>query len=115
MASIFKRKPKGNVSNRLSEYAGNKDTKAQQAQTVTGGRALVNERIDKAIRGKGFALNIQRNLARADLKLTVAEFIGLKILSTAAGFGVGVFLGREFKQFSLIVGLLVAILFMYIP
>jgi tight adherence protein B len=115
MASIFKRKPKGNVSNRLSEYAGSRDKKGQQPQTVSGGRALVNERIDKAIRGKGFAVNIQRNLARADLKLTVAEFIGLKILSTAAGFGVGVFLGREFKQFSLIVGLLVAIIFMYIP
>ncbi|HEX2911709.1 MAG TPA: type II secretion system F family protein [Chloroflexia bacterium] len=113
MASIFKRKG-SNVNNRLSEYAGAKN-QAAQVQTASGARALVNDRIEKAVQGKGFAVTIQRNLARADLKLTVAEFIGLKILSTAVGFGVGTFLGRDFKQFALVVGLLVAIIFMYIP
>ena len=113
MASLFKKK--GNaVGSRLSEYAGDKKTPNPQA-TATNRRTLVNERIEKAVRGKGFAVSIQRNLARADLKLTVAEFIGLKILSTAVGFGVGTFLGRDFGQFALLVGLLVGIIFMYLP
>ncbi len=112
MASIFKRKNK-NVSNRLSEFV-NTDSIAT-TQSATSRREVVNERIDKAVRGKGFAVEIQRKLARADLKITVAEFIGLKILSTAIGFGVGTFLGRDLKQFSLIIGLLFAILFMYFP
>lgn len=113
MASLFKKKGNG-VGNRLSEYAG--DKKAPGPQTAaTNRRTLVNERIEKAVRGKGFAVNIQRNLVRADLKLTVAEYIGLKILSTAVGFGVGTFLGRDFGQFALLVGLLAGIIFMYLP
>ena len=113
MASRLKKKG-SDVSTRLAEYGGAADSKGQ-TQSVTSTRNLVNERIEKAVRGKGFAVNIQRSLARADLKLTVAEFIGLKILSTAAGFGVGVFLGRGFGPFSLVAGLLVAVVAMYIP
>ncbi len=111
MASLFKRKK--NVNTRLVEYAGN--AKKGAPQTASSTREVVNERIDKAVRGKGFAINIERNIARADLKLTVAEFIGLKIISTAAGFGLGVFLGSGLKQFSLVVGLLIAIIFMFVP
>lgn len=113
MASLFKKK--GNtVGTRLSEYAGEKKGAATQAPTTTR-RNLVNERIEKAVRGKGFAVTIQRNLARADLKLTVAEFIGLKILSTAVGFGIGTFLGRGLGQFALLVGLLTGLIFLYLP
>ncbi len=113
MASLFKKKGP-NVGSRLTEYGGNNKEAAQPA-SASSRRKLVNERIEKAVRGKGFAVSIQRSLVRADLKLTVAEFIGLKILSTAVGFGIGTFLGRNFGQFSLIVGLLVGIIFMYLP
>jgi tight adherence protein B len=113
MASLFKKKGT-NVGTRLTDYAG--DTKVTAHPTgATSRRNIVNERIEKAMRGKGFAVSIQRNLARADLKLTVAEYIGLKILSTAVGFGVGTFLGRDFNQFALVVGLLVGIVFLYLP
>src|SRR4051812_45997660 len=110
MASLFKKKGP-NVGSRLSEYAGGQKEAAAQQAPASSRRMQVNERIEKAVRGKGFAVSIQRNLARADLKLTVAEYIGLKILSTAVGFGVGTYLGRDFGQFALIVGLLVAIIF----
>ncbi len=113
MASLFKKKGP-NVGSRLTEYGGGNKEAAQPA-SASSRRKLVNERIEKAVRGKGFAVSIQRSLVRADLKLTVAEFIGLKILSTAVGFGIGTFLGRSFGQFSLIVGLLVGIIFMYLP
>ncbi len=113
MASLFKGKNKGSVNNRLAEYGGAE--KKGQIQTATSSREAVNERIDRVLRGKSFAQNIQRNLAKADLKLTVAEFIGLKLLSTAVGFAVGTFLGRGLDKFALIVGLLVAIIAMFIP
>jgi tight adherence protein B len=113
MASLFKKKG-NNVGTRLTDYAGNAKVAAQPGG-ATSRRNIVNERIEKAMRGKGFAVSIQRNLARADLKLTVAEYIGLKILSTAVGFGVGTFLGRDFNQFALVVGLLVGIIFLYLP
>src|SRR4051794_4099655 len=114
MASLFRKKGP-NVGSRLSEYAGDKKVATSAQPSATNRRIQVNERIEKAMRGKGFAVSIQRNLARADLKLTVAEYIGLKILSTAVGFGVGTFLGRDFGQFAILVGLLVALIFMYLP
>lgn len=113
MASLFKKKGP-NVGSRLTEYGGGTKAAPQQA-TASSRRNLVNARIEKAVRGKGFAVSIQRNLVKADLKLTVAEYIGLKILSTAVGFGVGTFLGRDFGQFALLIGLLVAIVFFYLP
>jgi tight adherence protein B len=75
----------------------------------------VAERIDKALQGKGFVTNIQRLLARADLRLTVAEFLGLKLLSGVGGFGLGVFFGRETGPYSLLFGVLGAILGINVP
>lgn len=112
MASVFKKKKK-DVGGRLAEYAGT--TSSAQKAVSPKRRDQINERIEKSLRGKGFANTMQRSIARADLKLTVAEFIGVKIIATAVGFGIGVFLGRGLNQFSLIVGIIVAIMFFYFP
>lgn len=112
MASMFKKKK--DVGGRLAEYAGSATAKNQKAVQPKR-RDQINERIEKSLKGKGFANTIQRNIVRADLKLTVAEFIGIKIVATAVGFGVGVFLGRGLNQFSIIVGFVAALIFMYIP
>lgn len=114
MASLFKKKG-GNVTNRLAEYGGTEKAKAEQLQGASNTRAAVNERIDKAVKGRGFAVNMQRNLTRADLKLTVAELMGLKVLSFAGGFAVGTWLGRDMRGFAPIIGLLLAIVFWFLP
>jgi tight adherence protein B len=112
MASIFKKKP--NVKNRLAEYGATAQG-GKAPKTATNRRAEVSDRIERALKGRGFAQTVQRNLARADLKLTVAEFLGIKLLCVAIGFAIGVFLGRGFAQFSIIVGIVVAVVAYMIP
>ncbi len=112
------RKAGGAVNDRLSEYAGANalvDSNGIAVIKSSNTREVVNERIDKALKDKGFALEISRKLARADMRLTIGEFIGLKVISMGAGFGIGTFLGRGFGQFALVVGLLVAIVGLYVP
>jgi tight adherence protein B len=111
MASMFKKKP--NVKNRLAEYGQTTNVKAPK--TATNRRAEVSDRIERALKGRGFAQTVQRNLARADLKLTVAEFLGIKLVCIAIGFGIGVFVGRGFAQFSIIVGIVFGVFGYMIP
>lgn len=111
------RNQRGNVNQRLNQYVGGQGNDEAGVAVVKSSntREVVTERIDKALQGRGFAQEISRKMARADLRLTIGEFIGLKVLSMGAGFGVGVFLGRGFGSFSLIVGLLVGIVSLCIP
>lgn len=76
------------VSGRLSEYAG----RSQQQEAANPRQAL--ERFDRVVAGSKQGGNIQRDLARADLKLTVAEFIMLKLGCALVGAGIGAFIGR---------------------
>ncbi len=112
------RRKGGSVTERLNEYAGSTSASGETGVAVirpSNTREVVTERIDKAIRGRGFAVDIARKLARADLRLTVGEFIGLKVLSMGVGFGIGAFLGRGFGPFAMVVGLLVGIIGLYVP
>lgn len=111
------RRKGGAVSQRLNEYAGTTGPGGESTAVIKSSntREIVTERIDRALRGRGFATDISRKLARADLRLTVGEFIGLKFLSMGACFGIGTLLGRGFGPFALVVGLLTGIVGLYIP
>lgn len=72
---------------RLNQFAGR--TQRNQAP-----EAKPLERIDAAVSKGRQGSKIARDLARADLKLTVTEFIGLKILAALLGVGLGAYIGR---------------------
>jgi tight adherence protein B len=62
-------------------------------------RSVLTEGLDRALEGRGFADNIATQLARADLKFTVAEFLALQVICVMGGvagvyvlFGGGVLL-----------------------
>lgn len=98
------------VSQRLSELAGSTNAKdgepaAKQAM----------ERIDEVVSKSKQGGNIARDLARADLKLTVAEFIGLKILAAAAGVGAGLYIGRADQAAMIAAGMVGAVIFSFFP
>jgi tight adherence protein B len=76
------------VTSRLTQYAGRQQIRNEQARSRAFDR--LNTAFSKGKRGS----QIARNLARADLKLTVAEYIGIKILSAIAGALIGAFIGR---------------------
>jgi tight adherence protein B len=97
------------VSGRLTQYAGRQLRNQEQVQ----GRALaqLDAVVSKGKRGG----EIARNLARADIKLTVTEFIGTKILSAVAGAAIGAIIGRASTEAQLISALVGAVLISFAP
>jgi tight adherence protein B len=75
------------VDDRLSQFAGRVDR--SQPQEV---KPLA--RIDAAVSKGRQGSQIARDLARADLKLTVTEFIGIKLVAALVGAGIGAVVGR---------------------
>ncbi|KAB8140530.1 secretion system protein [Chloroflexia bacterium SDU3-3] len=98
------------VDNRLNEYAGRQ---FEQASSGTQAKpfAALDAKVSKGKRGSQMA----RNLARADIKLTVTEFIGTKILAALLGVALGAVLGRAAPAALLIAGLVGAVLGSFIP
>lgn len=113
VALILSRRGKGgdDVSARLSEFAGR--PVAKESNEPAARQAL--EKIDQVVSKSKQGGNIARDLARADLKLTVAEFIGLKLLCALIGAGLGAFVGRANPAAMFASGLAAAVLFSFLP
>jgi tight adherence protein B len=96
------------VGDRLNQFAGRREREqAPDAKPL----AKLDAAMSKGKQGS----KIARDLARADLKLTVTEFIGIKILSAVAGALVGAFIGRASPQAALISALVGAVLLSFAP
>ncbi len=95
------------VERRLERYAKN------DAVLYEGsGPNAVAKRLDRALRGRSFAEEIRTLLARADIRLTVGEFLLLRIGTTAGGFVFGFLAGRGLTRplLGIFVGVVFAIL-----
>ncbi|MCS6881320.1 MAG: type II secretion system F family protein [Oscillochloridaceae bacterium] len=97
------------VSSRLAEYVG----PATPQPAANPRQAL--ERIDRVVVQSKRGSNIQRDLARADVKLTVAEFIIIKIVCALLGAGFGAFVGRASPAAMFASGLAGAVVFSFLP
>jgi tight adherence protein B len=97
------------VGDRLSQFAGRREDQ-QQAQK---GRALdqIDAVVSKGRRGSQTA----RDLARADLKLTVTEFYLIKVVCAFAGAGIGAFIGRASNEAMILSGLVGFVLISFVP
>lgn len=77
------------IESRLDKYAS-RQTEGKKGKGSDDQTAMVMARIDKRIAKQGFAANMAQDIARANLKLTVSEFIlimiGAAALGTVAGF-----------------------------
>ncbi len=63
--------------------------KAKGDLTAVGG--FVVNQVNRAVASQSFAEKLQRRLARADLKITVGEFLILNLAATAVGAALGTF------------------------
>lgn len=97
------------VDDRLSQFASRRENtgKGQDAKPL----AQIDAVVSKGKRGSQMA----RDLARADIKLTVTEFIGVKILAAVAGVGLGAFVGRAAPEAVVLAALVGGVLFSFIP
>ncbi|NCC34733.1 MAG: secretion system protein [Chloroflexia bacterium] len=98
------------VTSRLDEFAGRGDQSTDEANPR---QAL--ERIDKVVAKSKQGSNTARDLARADVKLTVAEFYITKFGAALLGAGFGAFVGRATPMAMLASGLVGAVLFSFLP
>ncbi len=98
------------VSQRLSEYVGRP---VEQQATANPRQAL--ERIDKVVSKSRQGSNTARDLARADLKLTVAEFYLIKLGAAALGAAAGAYVGRASPVAMFTSALVGAVLFSFLP
>jgi tight adherence protein B len=100
------------VEGRLEQFGGR--TRQDVAEAPREKQKLT-ARADKALgRGK-WAQTTARKLAQADLKLTVTEFLLIKIFVVALGFMFGQFLGREAGPLGLLTALIFAGVGYFVP
>lgn len=107
---VLRRNSSDDVSARLSEFA----SRAPARDNEPAARQAL-ERIDEVVSKSKQGSNIARDLARADLKLTVAEFIGLKLLCALIGAGLGAYIGRANVAAVFASALVGAVIFSFLP
>lgn len=73
--------PDSAIEERLDQFASREVDKRSQAEQVERAPSVFTKSIDQAVAGRGFAQNISTVLARANLKVTVGEYIVLVITS----------------------------------
>jgi len=78
------------VQERLGRYAeaGYDLGKADEKKADEEKRSALTEGIDRALQGRGFADSMATQLARADLKLTVAEYLALHVIAVVGGVAI---------------------------
>ena len=81
------------VEERLGQFTKSGQVAAAPAQPTGQRSSALGDQLNKALEGRGFAEAISRDLARADLKLNVGEYLALHVIVFFALAGLGWFLG----------------------
>src|SRR5690349_7990903 len=101
-----------NLESRVQEFAGRPREREARAGLDRG---KITARADRAISGRRFAQRVARNLAQADLKLTITEYLLIKAFCVVVGWLVGQFIGRGEGGLALLFGLIFAVLGWFAP
>ncbi len=89
------------VQERLGRYGRQpeEEKKEKKKKDKKESKGVLTDSLDRAIEGRGFADKLAVKIARANAKLTVAEFLALQVIAVIIGFGVA------FVAFGLVVGI----------
>ena len=122
VAYLVYRRPRTAVEQRLGQYTGTVADVAVPAQESAEARAkhgssALSEQISQALAGRKFAEGMLRDLARADLKLNVAEYLAAHVLMAAAVAALAWwFMGRGLAlPIQLVVGVAGAVAGLFVP
>ncbi|MEM8531762.1 MAG: type II secretion system F family protein [Chloroflexota bacterium] len=96
------------VTDRLTQYGGRSGARDDQQP---GNLAKIDAAFSKGKQGS----QIARKLSQADLKLTVLEYVGIKILCAIAGAAVGAIIGRANLEAQIVSALVGGILLSFGP
>ncbi len=100
---------KGGVEERLQTYAGTTE-EAVETKGAKKRASPVADGLNRALAGRKISEDLSTQLARADLKITPAEFLAVQAIS-AMGFGVVGYLGFQTP----ILGILAAVVGWFVP
>lgn len=102
------------MEERLDRFA---NVAAPTTESDQNGRAAaaVTEAIDRAVKGKSFGEKLQTQLARADLKMTIGEFLAIRGGSAIIGFLFGLVLGRAQIALAVLFGIVFALIGWMVP
>jgi tight adherence protein B len=94
------------LEERLERYGG-RDYVPSQADEGRSRRTpgRLAQAVEQAVAQKSFTGNIRVNLARADLRLTVGEWLIIRLCLVLVGFVIGVVLGQLASGLTLLIGL----------
>lgn len=82
------------VAERLGRFAGRVEEAAAEEPAKKGRTtSALTKRIDRAIAGRGFTDRIARDLAQANMKFTVAEFLAMRSIAGIVGGVIGYVIG----------------------
>jgi tight adherence protein B len=101
------------MEDRLDRYG----TSAEVVAEDGGSRAtaMVSERLERATKGTSFAEKTSTSLARADLRMTVGEFLLIRGGAAIGGFVLGMIVGRAQIGLALLFGIILGLAGWMIP
>lgn len=114
---IVARRGAGNdVDDRLERYVG-RDVLPDEADARRSKRASgrLAQAVEHAVAERSFAGNTRAQLARADLRLTVGEWLIVRLSVIIVFFAVGVLFGRNATGLGLLLGLVFGVLGYFAP
>jgi len=104
------------LEERLERFAS---LESLATESLSGARTpnVLAQQVDRVVQGKTFSEAVALQLARANIRMTVGEFLIVRAGSAAFGFMLGFLLGRGITQpiLGLLVGLVVALIGWMVP
>lgn len=101
------------MEDRLDRYGNVAEVTSEEPSSSAA--SMVSERIERAAKGTTFGETTATALARADVKMTVGEFIAIRGAAAVAGFTFGLFLGRAQIGIAVLFGIGAAVLGWMVP
>ena len=101
---------RGNVQQRLEQVVGPGEVDLVDGADARKRSTPIADTLNRALEGRKVAVDLSTHLARADLKLTVGEFLALQLI---AAIGVGI--GGYFLFNTIVLALLAAVIGWFAP
>jgi tight adherence protein B len=101
---------RSSVEQRLQTFAGAGEVQVEEKKESKKRSTPIADSLNRALEGRRVSEDISTQLARADLKLTVGEFLILQVLAALAAGAAGYFLSG-----TIVLGILAAVLGWFAP
>jgi tight adherence protein B len=101
---------RGSVEQRLQTFAGAGEVQVEEKKEAKRRSTPIADSLNRALEGRRVSEDLSTQLARADLKLTVGEFLVLQLLAAMAAGAAGYFLSG-----AIVIGILALVLGWFAP